>query len=215
MKRRDFSLAVACVAAGSVLPSVASAQIQAPRMGQDYRPLNKPAPVEAPAGKIEVVEFFSYMCPHCNSFEPTFDSWSKRIPKDVTVRRAPVAFMPDFEVLQRLYFTLEAMGLVEKLHAKVFYAIHAERQRFDKPEVAADWAAKQGVDRAKFLERFNSFTVASKVIRATQLMNAYQVEGVPALGVAGRFYTDGTMAGSMDRTLKVVEYLVGEVRRGR
>jgi thiol:disulfide interchange protein DsbA len=215
MKRRDLSLALAGMAAGSVLPSLAHAQGQSFRAGQDYRALERPASVETPRGKIEVVEFFSYMCPHCNAFEPAFEVWSKRVPKDVVVRRAPVAFLPDFAVLQRLYFTLEAMGLVDKLHAKVFVAIHVERRRFSKPETAADWAAQQGVDRTRFLEQFNSFTVASKVTRATQLMSDYQVEGVPALGVAGRFYTDGTMARTMDRTLQVVDYLVGEVRHGR
>ena len=215
MKRRDFSLVCAGAVAAGSWPLAGQAQVMVPQAGQDYRALDKPAPVDAPAGRIEVVEFFSYMCPHCNAFEPVFEAWTKRVPKDVVVRRAPVAFMPDYAVLQRLYFTLEAMGLVDKLHVKVFAAVHVERKRFDKPETAAAWAAQQGVDRAKFLEQFNSFSVASKATRATQLMNAYQVDGVPALGVAGRFYTDGTMARSMERTLQVVEYLVADVRKGR
>ncbi len=224
MKRRDFSLACgSALAASTLLTPLARAQTttpaqlqgKRPEAGQDYLPLEKPAPVEAPAGKIEVVEFFWYNCPHCNSFEPTFEAWVKRAPKDVAVRRAPVAFRSDFEPQQRLYYTLEALGLVEQLHVKVFQAIHVEKKRLDRPDAIIDWVVKQGVDKARFVEQFNSFSSASKAARATQLMNAYKVEGVPALGVAGRFYTDGTLAHSMARTLQVVDYLVAEVRRGR
>lgn len=218
MKRRDFSLAVGAVlAAPAWAQTTTPAQLQGrpPVSGQDYQSLAKPAPVDAPAGKIELLEFFWYNCPHCNSFEPLFESWSQRAPKDVVIRRVPVAFRPDFAAQQRLYYTLEAMGLVEKLHAKVFYAIHVERKRLEQPAVIADWVAQQGVDKAKFTEQFNSFSVASKANRATQLMNAYQVEGVPALGIAGRFYTDGSMARSMERALQVADYLMAEVRKGR
>jgi len=225
MKRRDFSIACGAVLTGSAAWAQGSARAQTttpgqlqgkpPVAGEDYQPLGKPAPVEAPAGKIELLEFFWYNCPHCNSFEPMFDSWSRRAPKDVVIRRVPVAFRPDFAGQQRLYYTLEAMGLVDKLHTKVFYAIHVERKRLEQPEAIADWIAQQGVDKGKFMEQFNSFTTVSRANRATQLMNAYKVEGVPALGIAGRFYTDGSMAKSMERALQVAEYLIGEVRKGR
>lgn len=218
MKRREFSLAAGATlvpAAWAQTTTPAQLQGRKPQAGEDYLSLDKPAPVDAPAGKIEVIEFFWYSCPHCNAFEPTFDAWAKRVPKDVAVRRVPVAFRKDFEPQQRLFYVLEAMGLLDKLHAKVFYAIHVERQRLDRPDTIADWVAKQGVDKAKFVEQYNSFSVASKAGRATQLQNAYKVEGVPALGVAGRYYTDGTYAKSIERALQVVEYLVGEVRRGR
>ncbi|MEK9803088.1 MAG: thiol:disulfide interchange protein DsbA/DsbL [Curvibacter sp.] len=209
MKRREFTLALAGSAA---LPALAQLRFEA---GKDYLPLDKPAPVEAPAGRIEVVEFFWYNCPHCNAFEPALEAWIKRAPKDVAVRRIPVAFSSAFQDQQRLYYTLEAMGLVERLHTKVFQAIHVERKRLEKADVIADWVASQGVDKAKFMEQFASFSVASKVSRAGQLTAAYKVEGVPAMGVAGRFYTDGTLTRSMDRSLQVVDYLVGEVRKGR
>jgi thiol:disulfide interchange protein DsbA len=107
------------------------------------------------------------------------------------------------------------MGLVDKIHPKVFQAIHGERKRLESPEAIADWIAAQGVDKAKFVEQFNSFSVASKATRAGQVTDAYRVEGVPAMGVAGRFYTDGTLTRSMERSLQVVDYLVGEVRKGR
>ena len=217
MKRREFSraLGASCLAGGAGL-STLSAQAQGkPESGTDYLPLPKPAPVETPAGKVEVVEFFWYSCPHCNAFEPSFQQWISRAPKDVVVKRVPVAFREDFGPQQRLYFALEAMGLVEKLHAKVFYAIHVERQRIDSPAAIIEWVGKQGVDKAKFTDQFNSFSTAGKLKRALQLQDAYKVEGVPALGVAGRFYTDATYAKSMDSALRVVDYLVTEVRKGR
>ena len=216
MKRRDFSAAaVSAVVLGQALFPVARAQVLKPEAGADYLVLDKPAAVEAPAGKVEVVEFFWYNCPHCNAFEPTLDAWVKRVPKDVLVRRVPVGFRDEFVPQQRLYYTLEAMNLLDKLHGKVFAAIHAEKQQLTKGDGIADWVAKQGVDRAKFLEEFNSFAIATKASRATQLQNTYKVEGVPAMGVAGRFYTDGTLAKNMSRGLQVVDYLVSEVRAGR
>lgn len=216
MKRRDFAVAtVAAAVGGPGLLQVAQAQVAKPESGADYLVLDKRTAVEAPAGKIEVVEFFWYNCPHCNAFEPTLEAWIKRVPKDVHVRRVPVGFRDDFVPQQRLYYTLEAMDLVDKLHGKVFAAIHAEKLQLVKGEAIADWVAKQGVDRAKFMEQFNSFSVATKASKATQLQNAYRVEGVPALGVAGRFYTDGTLARNMPRALQIVDYLVAEVRAGR
>ncbi len=216
MKRRDFSQSFGVALAVPMLGlSTAQAQAKKPEAGSDYLVLDKRAAVEAPAGKVEVVEFFWYSCPHCNAFEPALDAWIKRLPQDVAVRRVPVAFRDDFVPQQRLFYALEAMGLVEKLHAKVFAAIHVEKQALAKPELIADWAAKQGVDKAKFLEQFNSFSVATKANRAAQLQNAYKVEGVPALGIAGRYYTDGTLSKSMERGLQITEFLVAEIRAGR
>ena len=215
MKRRDFSVAVSALLAGSTVLSPAQAQVQKPEPGTDYLVLDKKAAVEASAGKIEVVEFFWYNCPHCNAFESTLEAWIKRVPKDLSVRRVPVGFRDEFVPQQRLYYALEAMDLLDKLHAKVFAAIHAEKQQLNKGEAIADWVAKQGVDRAKFMERYNDFSTASKAGKATQLQNVYRVEGVPALGVAGRFYTDGTLARNMPRALQIVDYLVAEVRAGR
>ena len=215
MKRRDFSVAVSAALAGSALLSSAHAQVQKPESGTDYLVLDKKAAVEAPAGKIEVVEFFWYNCPHCNAFEPALEAWIKRVPKDVSVRRVPVGFRDEFVPQQRLYYALEAMDLLDKLHAKVFAAIHVEKLQLAKGDAIGDWVAKQGVDRTKFMERYNDFSTASKAGKATQLQNVYRVEGVPALGVGGRYYTDGTLARSMPRALQIVDYLVAEVRGGR
>jgi thiol:disulfide interchange protein DsbA len=217
MKRRDFSLMAsgAALAAGTLWSPAAQAQATKIEAGDDYVALDARAPVEAPAGKIEVVEFFWYSCPHCNAFEPLLETWIKKLPKDVAFRRAPVAFRDDFIPQQRLYYALDALGLVDQLHGKVFNAIHVEKLDLSKPPAILEWVAKQGVDKAKFNEQFTSFSVASKASKAAQLQNAYRVEGVPALGVAGRFYTDGTLAKGMERATKVVESLVALVRGGK
>ena len=212
MKRRDFSLTLGAALTGTVLlNSGALAQGATPQAGTDYRVLDKPAAVEAPAGKIEVVEFFGYFCPHCNHFEPSFEAWRKRAPKDVAVRRVPVAFSDAAVPQQRLFYALEAMDLVEQLHAKVFAAIHVERLDLSRGDSIADWVAKQGVDKTKFLAQYNSFTVATKVTRATQLQNAYRIEGVPTVGVAGRFWAEG----GAERALQVSDFLIARVRSGK
>lgn len=217
MQRREFSISAASVAATAslgALSTTALAQAPAPRAGTDFLVLDKPAPVEAPAGKIEVVEFFWYSCPHCNRFEPALEEWIKKAPKDVMVRRVPVAFRADFEPQQRLYYVLETMNKVEELHKKVFHAIHAEKQMLNTPELVAAWAEKQGLNRAKFTEMYNSFSIATKARKATQLQDAYRVDGVPSLGIAGRFFTSGELAKNMDRALQVTDYLVAQARKG-
>ena len=216
MKRRNFSvLSGVGLAAVVALPGSVLAQSKPPVAGTDYLVLDKPAPVEAARGKIEVVEFFWYSCSHCNAFEPALNAWAKALPKDVALRRVPVAFRDDFVPQQRLYYALEALGLLAKLHAQVFAAIHVDKLKLASAAEIADWAAKQGVDRAKFTEQYNSFSASTKATRGTQLQNTYKVEGVPALGVAGRFYIDSTLAQGMDRALKVADFLTAEVRSGR
>jgi thiol:disulfide interchange protein DsbA len=217
MNRREFSVAATCtVALASLgLPGSLLAQVKKPDDGADYITLDKRIPVDAPAGKIEVIEFFWYSCPHCNAFEPKLVNWIKKLPPDVTIRRVPVAFRDDFVPQQRLFYTLEAMGKLDELHGKVFNTIHNERQMIDKEASILAWAEKNGLDRAKFIELYNSFSVQTKARRATQLQDAYKVQGVPAIGIAGRYYTDGTMAGTMDRALQVTDYLVAEVRKSK
>jgi thiol:disulfide interchange protein DsbA len=213
MKRREFSKAGLAVSAlGLTQAPAAFAQGKA---GTDYLVLDKPAGVEAPQGKIEVVEFFWYACPHCNEFEPRLEEWVKKLPKDVSFRRAPVSFRNDFVPLQKLYYTLEALGQVEALHRKAFYAIHVEKQRINSDDTVIAWATKQGLDKAKFVETYNSFNVSTKVRKATQLQDAYKLGGVPAMGIHGRYYTDATLARSMERALTITDQLVGELRKAK
>jgi len=213
MKRRLFATGLAACSAWLV-QGAAWAQ-QAFRAGKDFLSLDRPVPSDVGAGKVELIEFFWYSCPHCNAFEPTFAQWVKNAPKDVVVRRVPVAFRDDFAPQQRLYYTLEAMGLLDTVHAKVFHAVHVERLPLNTDALIQSWVEKQGVDGKKFAETARSFGVASKVKRAVQLQNEFRVEGVPSLGIAGRYYTDGSLAGSMERALKVAEYLLAQARQPR
>ncbi|TMH27502.1 MAG: thiol:disulfide interchange protein DsbA/DsbL [Betaproteobacteria bacterium] len=214
MNRREFSTQLVAAGVGlsaAVIAAPAAAQF-VPVEGTHYVRLSEPLPV--PAGKIEVIEFFWYGCPHCNAFEPTLDAWQKKLPADVLFRRVPVAFRDEpYGTHQRIYYALETMGLIPTMHRKVFYAIHGERQRLDKaPEIAA-FMAKNGVDSAKFLEVFNSFSVQTKARQARQLSAAYKIDGVPALGVQGRYFTSGSMAGTNEAALSVVDFLVQKVRK--
>lgn len=216
MNRREFSAAAAVVLGTAALgvPQLALAQ-RRPEAGREYRVLDKLVPVTAPAGKIEVVEFFWYSCPHCNAFEPLLEAWRKRQGPEIAFRRVPVAFRDDFVPQQRLFYTLEAMGKLDELHPKIFQAIHKEGQPTDREDRILAFVQKNGVDRARFQELYNSAAVSQKARAATLLQDQYVVDGVPAMGVAGRFSTDGTMAGGMERTLIVVDHLVAEARKAR
>ena len=212
MKRRDFSLTAAAVAAA---PLATWAQGNKPQEGHEYLVLDKRVPTEVADGKIEVIEFFWYSCPHCNAFEPRFAAWLKAVPKDVVVKRVPVRFRDDFEPQQRAYYVFEALNMLDTLHGKLFHAIHTERQTLNTLPALSAWAEKNGLPAQKFTETYNSFGVVSKAKRATQLQEAFKVQGVPALGVAGRFYTDGSLAGSMERAVQTMDFLIAEVRRGK
>jgi protein dithiol oxidoreductase (disulfide-forming) len=212
--RRDFTAAAGAALGATVLgwPALVQAQRRF-QDGKDYRSLDRRVPVEAPPGKIEVIEFFWYRCPHCNAFEPKLNAWLKNAPQDVVLRRVPVAFRDEFVPQQRLYYALEAMGKVDELHGKVFHEIHVNRQPTDREDAILAFVEKNGVDKAKFQELYNSASVAGKARRAKQLQDAFLVDGVPSMGIAGRYYVDGELAGSSDRVLQVTDYLLGEVRR--
>jgi len=218
MKRREFSAAslagwaaTGLTAAG--LPQIAAAQGQ-PQPGKDYVVLSQRQPVAAPAGKIEVVEFFWYGCPHCYRFDPTLEAWLKKIPADVAFRRVHVAFAPPYQPHQKLFYALEAMGREPEVHAKVFNAIHQERLPLNTPEAIADFLAKFGFEKSKFLEVYNSFGVATKCQQASKLGEGYKIDGVPTLGVHGRFWTSGSLTSNMERALAVTDHLIGLARKG-
>jgi thiol:disulfide interchange protein DsbA len=217
MNRREFSAGAALVVAGAALglPGAVFAQAKKPEEGTDYQTLANRVNGDAPPGKVEVIEFFWYSCPHCNAFEPKLEAWMKKLPADVFLKRVPVAFRDDFVPQQRLYYTLEALGKVNELHAKVFQAIHAERQAINREEQIVEWAGKQGLDKARFMDLSNSISVSSKARRASQLQDAFKVTGVPSIGIAGRYYTDADLAGNMDRALQVTDYLIAEARKTR
>ncbi len=211
MDRREFALGATFLMGATACGAQTGAK---PQEGKDFVALDKRAPVDA-QGKVELVEFFWYGCPHCNAFEPQLHAWLKNLPKDVQFRRVPVAFRAEMVPEQQLYYSLEALNEVERLHVKVFQTIHVDKQPLNTTERIGAWVEKQGLDKAKFMQVFQSFSVVAKARRATQLQDAYQVAGVPALGVAGRFYTDGSLSGSMARALQVTDYLIGEARKGK
>jgi len=214
MKRRDFSASLATAGLGLALGPAARAQGGAPVEGTHYVKLAQPVAVSAGPGKIEVIEFFWYGCPHCNAFEPMLEAWIKRLPADVAFKRVPVAFRDEpFTMHQRIYYALEAMGQLDAVHRKVFFAIHNERQRLDKPADVAAWMSKNGVDGAKFTEVANSFALQAKLRQAKQLTDAYRIDGVPAMGIHGRFYTSGSLAGNNERSLAVTDYLIARARK--
>ncbi len=214
MKRRAFSaLSLSAFSPLALLP--AQAQTPGFKEGTDYLALKSRVPTEVDKGKIEVLEFFWYNCPHCNMFEPSLSAWSKKLPKDVALKRVPVRFREDFEPQQRAYYVLEALGRVDDLHVKMFTAIHAERQNLTKLDALLVWAEKNGIPAKQFTDLYNSFSVIGKARQAAKLQEQFKVEGVPALGIGGRYYVDGSLAGSMERALQITDFLTAEIRKGR
>lgn len=212
MKRRDFSVGLGAALGTLALAPAAQAQ-GVPVEGQHYHRLPQPVPVSTP-GKIEVVEFFSYACPHCNALEPTIGPWAKRLPSDVKFRRVPVFFQrPQWEFLQSLYYAVEATNQLDTLHGKAFSAIHVAHKNIANEADVLAFAATAGVDGAKLVDAMKSFGVQSKVRQAKQLADAYRIDGVPMLGVQGR-WTTGSEAGSHEAALRVADYLIGLARKG-
>ncbi|MFO1222547.1 MAG: thiol:disulfide interchange protein DsbA/DsbL [Burkholderiaceae bacterium] len=212
MNRRRFAIRLAAVATASGLAARAFAQ-GAPVEGRDYVRLAQPLAMPA-TGKIEVVEFFGYWCPHCNSFEPTLDAWQRKLPADVEFRRVPVAFSAAQEPYARIFYTLEAMGLIEQMHRKVFTAIHVQHQRLQNEKEILAFMSANGVDASKFAEIYKSFTVATKLKQGRQLADAYKIDGVPTLGIQGRYFTSPSLAGGPEQALRVTDMLIQRVKQG-
>ncbi len=220
MNRRDFSSSVLSasflgtgVSAAALLASPSVRAQGAPVEGREYTVLPSAQPPIAP-GKIEVLEFFSYACPHCSAFEPTIEAWAKTLPADVALRRVPVPFLMNYDNFQHTYYALETIGAVDAMQMKIFRAIHTDRLRLDKPEDIAAFVGKNGVDATKFLAAFKSFSVATSVSRAKKMVADYKVESVPLLAVAGRYITSPALANGAPQSLAVVDALVQRTRKG-
>jgi thiol:disulfide interchange protein DsbA len=208
--RRRFSrLAVGGAVGAALAPSLAQAQ-NAPKEGTHYRLVNPVQPTEA-AGKIEVIEFFWYACPHCYSLEPAFKEWAKKQPADVVVRKVHVPF--NEERHQQLFYTLETLGKNAEIDEKVFAGIHVARNRLDTPQKMAEYLAPFGITPAKFTEAYESFSVKTKMRKATAQAAAYKVDGVPQIAVNGRFLTAPSMAGGNGPVLAVADYLIDLERK--
>ena len=212
MNQRIDRLLRALIVLTGLLFSTAYAQIRPIEEGFDYRVLPMAQAVES-KGKIEVIEFFWYGCPHCHDFEPELSAWIKRQSKDVVVKKIPVAFRDDLLIHSQLYYALESLGKHD-LHAKVMDAIHVEKRRLlTEPEIT-DWIASQGIDRQAFTTAFRSFSVTSKARLANQIAQAYRIDGVPTIGVQGKYITSPSIAGgSKARAIDVMDFLVAKVRK--
>lgn len=176
--------------------------------GVEYKVL-PPQPTES-GDKVEVLEFFWYGCPHCYTFEPYINAWKKAKPENVEFVRVPAIFRPDWEVQARTYYALSNMGVIEDLHEKIFAAIHKDKQRLSKKELLTDFVVKNGVDRKEFEEQYNSFSVDTMVRKAKKKQTSYKLQGVPSVAINGKYLTSGSMSGSYDNLIKILDYLVAK-----
>ena len=184
-----------------------------PKAGVEYRELSTPQPTDT-AGKIEVIEFFWYGCPHCYNFEPVLSPWVKKLPKDTQFRRIPAIFNDEWEQSARAYYALEAIGEGERLHKPLFDAVHQNtRLKIANEAALTEWLAKQGVDTKKFAAAYRSFTVEGKVKRAKQLTQAYKIEGVPAMAINGKYVVITDNIKSFDQMVEVADYLLDQSRK--
>ena len=173
----------------------AQAQLSA---GRDYVPIEPAQATDTPA-RIEVIEFFSYGCSHCNDFHPTISKWSARLPADVTFKRIPVSFgRGQWANLAKIYYALEATGDLVKLDSAVFHALHDKGLKLYDDKSIIDWVGAQGADAKKFADAYHSFGVTSKVKRGDQMAQAYKITGVPSLAVDGKYLVVGKEAKSFD-----------------
>jgi len=222
MKRREFTV-MSTAGAASLLMTGAPAQAQsAPVEGRQYQRLAKSVPGSAP-GKIEVIEFFWYGCPHCYAFEPAIEAWAKQLPTDVVYRKVHVAFRENVKVHQRLFYTLEAIGKEAKVRPAIFDAINRGRQSLTDPKAMAAFLTPLGVDPAKFTATYDSFAVQSRCQQAVKLQDSYNIDGVPTIAIGGRFLTSPAMAGFGlraseqelgQRCIAVANYLLPLARKG-
>jgi len=177
-----FALIAAALAGG-----FANASPTDPRNGAEFTTLATPQATQAVGKKVEVIEFFAYHCGACNAFEPTLVNWAKKQGDNIVMRRIPLPFQGPSDPEARLYLTLEAMGKLNEYHHRVFRAVHVERKRLMKGDDIIAWAAANGLDKAKFLEAWNSFGVQTRLKRLSQITDAYKVSGTPTVVIDGKY----------------------------
>jgi thiol:disulfide interchange protein DsbA len=211
LSRRDFHRFMLASLASAALPA-ASASLE---LGRDYDLIEPSQPSESP-GKIEVLEFFSYGCPHCKDFQPLVMAWAAKLPKDVSFKRVPVTFgRAAWTNLARLYHGLQGSGDLDRLDAAVFRAIHEQRTDLYTDAAIAEWVKRQGVDVKRFAASFDSFSVNTQVARDEQLVKNYKVKSVPLLTVAGRYAVTGQAAKTLADRLPIADGLIQLARKKR
>jgi thiol:disulfide interchange protein DsbA len=182
-----------------------------PVAGKDYQVIDPPVPSATP-NKVEVIEFFYYGCPHCYQLEPHLKNWLKQKPDDVVFKAQPAVFRESWLPLTKAYYALEATGDLARLHDKVFAALHDQQLNINNDEALFAWVEKQGVNREKFVDAYKSFGIQGKAQRAVQMTKEYRVAGTPSIVVDGKYITSGSMTGSHESMMKVVDYLIAKAR---
>ena len=191
-----------------------AAQAEPIEAGKQYVELSSAVPVSKP-GKIEVVELFWYGCPHCYHFEPTINPWIAKLPDDVNFVRVPAMFGGVWDLHGQMFITLQTMGVEAKVHSAVFEAIQKDGKKLATPEEMAEFLATQGVDKDAFLKTYNSFGVKGQVANAKRLGMAYQISGVPALIVNGKYRFDIGSSGGPEQALDVADQLIAKERASK
>ena len=181
-------------------------QAEAYKAGQHYKELSQQPSAEE--GDVEVQEFFWYGCPHCYTFEPYLKSWEKTKPANVEFVRLPTIFRPDWEVQAKSYYALQLMGEIETIHGKIFEAIHKDKKQLNTVELMSDFVEKNGVNREVFIKEYNSFSVDGMVRKVKKKQKTYQIQGVPSVVINGKYLISGSMAGSYDNMIKIMNYLI-------
>lgn len=204
---------VCCLALASCAILAHAQETPRARPNIEYR-LIEQQPVET-GDKIEVIDFFWYGCPHCYNLQPALEDWIRRKPVDVALRRIPVILRDTWAPHARIYYTLEALGELERLHQQVYHGYHVQELHMSKPDVMAQWAVRRGIDRQKWLDAYSSDAVTQKVRRAEQLTSAYNVQGTPSLAVDGRYLTSSGMAGSVSGIIPILDDLIRIARQQR
>lgn len=205
MKRRFFLSSLAASSAATISPNVFSATEFELTEGVQYKKLSKPVDTN---GKKTVVEVFGYTCPHCYNLEPSIHKWLKTKPSDVAFERMPVVFNhPNWIYMARVFFAAKRLGVLDKAHTEFFHAIHRDKTDVYTPEALGKFFNRFGVAEKDFIAMFESFVVDGDVKRAAKLTRQYQVEGVPAVVVNGKFLTDVPMAKGKQEMWSVVNRL--------
>lgn len=205
--------------------SLTEAQAQAgPIPGRHYAVRNAPAQAPSDPTRIDVVEFFWYGCPHCYVFEPVVEQWAKQLAADVNFRRVHVQFRANMKGHQRMFFALEALGLESQVRPAIFAAMHRQGQMLDDLESQSRFLSMAGVDSAKYQAAWKSMGVATRCLQADRLAEAYDIDGVPSIGIAGRFLTSPSMQNTAEglpepelgrRAVQVADYLLQRQRTAR
>ena len=219
LTRRLFCTALLGLAAGSATLSASAAD---PQAGAQYLVLPSVQPTDA-GNKIEVIEFFAYYCPHCYAFEPALEAWAKKQGDNIVFKRVHIQGGASVLPQQRLFYTLDAMGLLNQYHQKVFDAMHQQHLRLSSDEQVFDWVASSGIDRAKFVDTYRSFGIQAKLRRAAAMMDSYGVDRWPLVVVDGRFVTSPSHAGAgapegtteaqqQQTALQVMDFLVAKAK---